>query len=92
MAFSTYFTYLVPAGVGLYWIASNLFAIANLYFMNFLYKPSKYIDYEALEESKKELEELKAKDWRRRSRASARITSARKSSSHCSSAWTPTSS
>ena len=30
--------------------------------MNFLYKPSKYIDYEALEESKKELEELKAKD------------------------------
>ena len=62
VAFSTYFTYLVPAGVGLYWIASNLFAIANLYFMNFLYKPSKYIDYEALEESKKELEELKAKD------------------------------
>lgn len=62
VAFSTYFTYLVPAGVGVYWIASNLFAIANLYFMNFLYKPSKYIDYEALEESKKELEELKAKD------------------------------
>lgn len=62
VAFSTYFTYLVPAGVGVYWIASNLFAILNLYLMNFLYRPSKYIDYAALEESKQELEQLKARD------------------------------
>ena len=62
VAFSTYFTYLVPAGVGVYWIASNIFAIATLYLMNAIYKPSKYIDYEALEESKKELEVLKARE------------------------------
>ena len=62
VAFSTYFTFLVPAGVGVYWIASNLFAIANLYFMNLLYPPKKFIDYEALEESKKDLSELKARE------------------------------
>ena len=62
VAFSTYFTYLVPAGVGIYWIASNLFALANLYFMNLLYPPKKFIDYEALEESKKELDVLKARE------------------------------
>ncbi len=62
VVFSTYFTFLVPAGVGIYWIASNLFALANLYLMNFLYKPSKYIDYDALEESKQELDTLKARE------------------------------
>lgn len=62
VAFSTYFTYLVPAGVGVYWIASNLFALGNLYFMNLLYPPKKFIDYQALEESRKELEGLKARE------------------------------
>ena len=62
VAFSTYFTYLVPAGVGFYWIVSNLFALGNLYLMNALYPPKKEIDYEALEESKKELEVLKARE------------------------------
>lgn len=62
VAFSTYFTFLVPAGVGVYWIASNLFALGNLYFMNFLYPPKKFIDYEALEESKQELGVIKARE------------------------------
>jgi YidC/Oxa1 family membrane protein insertase len=62
VAFSTYFTFLVPAGVGVYWIASNLFALGNLYLMNFLYKPSKYIDYAALEESKQALEVLRQRE------------------------------
>jgi YidC/Oxa1 family membrane protein insertase len=62
VAFSTYFTFLVPAGVGVYWIASNLFALGNLYLMNFLYKPSRYIDYEALEESKQALEVLRERE------------------------------
>lgn len=62
VAFSTYFTFLVPAGVGLYWIASNIFALGNLYLMNFLYKPAKYIDYEALAETKAELDALKARE------------------------------
>ncbi len=66
VAFSTYFTFLVPAGVGVYWIASNIFALLNLYLMNFLYKPEKYIDYEALEESKQELSVLKEREARQK--------------------------
>lgn len=62
VAFSTYFTYLVPAGVGMYWIASNLFALVNLYLMNFLYPPKKFIDYAALEESKRDLEAIKSRE------------------------------
>ena len=55
-AFSLYFTTLVPAGIGLYWTAGNILSIVTLYLLNFMYDPKKYIDYEALEESKKELE------------------------------------
>ena len=62
VAFSTYFTFLVPAGVGMYWIASNLFAILNLYLMNMLYPPKKFIDYDALEESKKDLTAIKERE------------------------------
>ncbi len=59
-AFSTYFTFLVPAGVGLYWIFGNLFSILVMYAVNWLFKPAKYIDYAALEQSKKALAESKA--------------------------------
>ena len=56
-AFSLYFASLVPAGVGIYWICGNIFAILMLYVVNGIYPPKKYIDYEALEESKKHLAE-----------------------------------
>ena len=56
-AFSTYFAFVVPAGVAFYWILGNLIAIVTLYLLNWLYDPKKYIDYEALEESKKALAE-----------------------------------
>ncbi len=62
VAFSTYFTFLVPGGVGIYWIFSNLFATALIYIMNWAYNPKKYIDYDALEESKRLLAEQKAKE------------------------------
>ena len=45
--FSLYFTFLVPAGIGLYWICSNLMAIVQLMILNKIYAPEKYIDYEA---------------------------------------------
>lgn len=54
-AFSTYFAFLVPAGVGLYWIFGNLFAIATLYLLNWMYDPRKEIDYAALALSKEHL-------------------------------------
>lgn len=52
IAFSTYFAFLVPAGVGLYWIFGNLFSIGVMYLVNVIYNPKKYIDYKALTEIK----------------------------------------
>ena len=53
IAFSTYFAFLVPAGVGMYWGWGNLFAIAVMYLVNMIYDPKKHIDYKALEAMKK---------------------------------------
>ena len=53
---SLYLGFFVPGGVGLYWI-SNLMSIIVMYSLNYFINPRKYIDYEALEKSKKELEE-----------------------------------
>ena len=50
----------VSLGVGIYWIASNLFAIAQLYLLNMAIPPKKYVDYEALEASREELAQLNA--------------------------------
>ena len=48
----------VPAGVGLYWICSNLITIVQQILLNAIINPHKYIDHEALEESRKQLSEL----------------------------------
>ena len=53
--FSLYFGFVVAGGVALYWIASNAFSVVQLFFLNAIYPPSKYIDYEELESSKVEL-------------------------------------
>ena len=62
MAFSVglslYLGWFVSVGVALYWTASNVFAIIQLYLLNWAINPKKYVDYEALEKSKKELESL----------------------------------
>ncbi len=64
MAFSVgislYLGAFVPAGVALYWIASNLFTILQQYLLNKAINPKKYVDYAALEESRAELERLEA--------------------------------
>ena len=49
VAFSTYFAFLVPTGVGLYWIFGNLFAIPMMMLTNLCMPPKKYVDYEYLE-------------------------------------------
>lgn len=63
MAFSVglslYLGWFVSVGVAVYWMASNLFAIATLYLLNWIIPPKKYVDYEQLEKSKKELAALK---------------------------------
>lgn len=51
-AFSLYFACIVSTGVGLYWIASNVISTLQLFLLNAIYDPKKYIDYERLEASK----------------------------------------
>ncbi len=55
---SLYLGSFVPAGVALYWIFSNLFAIIQQWLLNIFISPKKYIDYETLEKTSKELREL----------------------------------
>ncbi len=57
---SLYLGFFVPAGIALYWVASNLLAIVQLYALNAVIPPKKYVDYEELEASRKELAELDA--------------------------------
>ncbi len=61
---SLYLGFFVPAGVGLYWIASNLMSVVQMYLLNLAIPPKKHVDYEALEKSRaalKEIEELGGK-------------------------------
>ena len=55
---SLYLGAFVPLGVVLYWICSNLWAVLQQAVLNVVISPKKYIDYEALEESKQALREL----------------------------------
>lgn len=48
----------VPIGVGVYWICSNLFSIVQQILLNLVIPAKKYVDYEALAKSKKELAEI----------------------------------
>lgn len=50
---TVYFTFLVPIGVGIYWIIGNILAIFQIYILNAIYPPNKYIDYEQLKYWKK---------------------------------------
>jgi len=63
VAFSTYFAFIVPCGVGLYWIFGNLFAIPLMVVTNLVIPPKKYVDYDRLlrirEQKKLKQEEYK---------------------------------
>lgn len=50
----------VTVGVCAYWIASNIFSILNQAALNLVIRPAKYIDYDALHEGQKELENINA--------------------------------
>jgi len=55
---SLYLGAFVPAGVAVYWVASNLLGVLQLALLNALINPKKHVDFQALEETKKELETL----------------------------------
>ena len=57
---SLYLGLFVSAGIGLYWIASNLFSVAQMYMLNWFFPPKKYVDYEELEKSRIALAEIEA--------------------------------
>lgn len=46
VAFSSYFAFVLPGGLGLYWTAGNILSIPVLALCNLIYNPKKYIDYE----------------------------------------------
>lgn len=48
----------VPIGVGIYWIASNLLTIVQQLALNSVMRPEKYVDYDDLRESQRELAEI----------------------------------
>ncbi len=56
---SLYLGFFVPAGTAVYWIAGNLIAIIQMYLLNWAINPKKYVDYEALEESRTALSAAK---------------------------------
>ncbi len=58
IAISLFLGAFVSLGVGVYWIASNLFSILQQALLNVIINPKKHIDYEELAESQKELEQL----------------------------------
>ena len=61
---SLYLGYFVPAGVALYWIAGNLLTILQQLLLNRVMDPRKVVDYQALEQTRRELDELNALDGR----------------------------
>ncbi len=60
VALSLYLGLGVPVGIAIYWIASNLLSIAQMYLLNVAINPKKYVDYDALEKSREALEKMKA--------------------------------
>lgn len=59
---SLYLGCFVPVGIAIYWIASNLLSIAQMYALNGVISPKKYVDYDALERSRNALKELNSLD------------------------------
>ena len=57
---SLYLGIFVNAGIGLYWIASNLFSVAQMYLLNWAIPPQKHVDYAELEKSRAALAEIES--------------------------------
>ncbi len=55
---SLYLGFLVNGGVAMYWTVGNLLAVVQLYILNACINPKKHIDYQALAESRAELDKV----------------------------------
>ena len=54
IAVTVYFVFIVPNGVGLYWICGDIFAVLQLLILNAIYPPKKYVDYDYLNRIKQQ--------------------------------------
>ena len=59
---TVYFVFYVPNGVGLYWVLGNVLGIIQLYILNYIFPPKKYVDYNYLEKVKKARIEKETKE------------------------------
>lgn len=50
-AMSAYFSYILPAGVGVYWIISNIISFVQTLIINQIYKPEKIIAIQMIDET-----------------------------------------
>ncbi len=57
---SLFLGFFVPAGIALYWVASNIIAILQLLLLNKIIPPKNYVDYAELEASREELRAIEA--------------------------------
>ncbi len=65
--FSLYFAWILPGGVGLYWIAGNIISIAVMGLCNLIYDPRKFLDLSTIKAKPKlSPEERKAKRQRKK--------------------------
>ena len=55
---SLYLGCFVPSGIALYWVASNLFSVLQMYTLNAVINPKKFVDYDALEKSRQALADI----------------------------------
>lgn len=60
IAFSSYFAFLVPAGVGVYWICGNLFSIPSMLLLNAVIPPGKYVNIDEIKRARKSRENKEA--------------------------------
>lgn len=58
VSLSLYLGAFVPAGVALYWTASNILAILQQWLLNIYINPKKYVDYNELEKTREELRRI----------------------------------
>ncbi len=72
VALSLYLGFFVPVGIAVYWIFSNLFSTLQQVLLNLVIPPKKYVDYEALEKSRKALADIEALDPKNDPRAADR--------------------
>ncbi len=52
----------VPSGIAMYWVAGNVLSIIQMYILNAIINPKKYVDYEELERSRRALEDIEKLD------------------------------